>query len=118
MPVFAESLAVPLDHGCRFDENNHLQTTRQNSVEPTPEQAVATPKPRSAGALPMENGRRKVSIRAKNRRIIAVPPHCAAVWVRGPVGPENLCNRQTPWRRATVLEVKLGASSAQPTKGV
>ena len=56
MPVFAESSAVPLDDGCRSDQNHHLQTTRPNSIEPTPERAVATTKGRSAGPLPTENG--------------------------------------------------------------
>ena len=44
-----------MDDGSRFDQHHHRQTTRPNSVEPTPEQAVATTKPRSAGPLPMEN---------------------------------------------------------------
>ena len=47
---------VPLDDGGRLDQHHHLQTAWPQSVEPSPEQAVATTKPRSAGPLPMENG--------------------------------------------------------------
>jgi hypothetical protein len=47
---------MPLDHGCRFYQHHHLQAARPNSVEPGPQQAVATTKPRSAGPLAMENG--------------------------------------------------------------
>ena len=54
-PISAKALPVPLDDGCRFDQNHHLQATRPNSVEPTPKQAIATTKPRSAGPLPVEN---------------------------------------------------------------
>ena len=47
---------MPLDHGCGLDQHHHLQAARPSSVEPGPEQAVASTKPRSAGPLPMENG--------------------------------------------------------------
>jgi len=46
---------VPLDHGCRFDQHHHLQPARPSSVEPGPQQTVASTKPRSAGPLPVEN---------------------------------------------------------------
>ena len=40
----------------RVDGGDAVHTTRPNSVEPIPEQAVATTNSRSAGPLPMENG--------------------------------------------------------------
>jgi hypothetical protein len=56
-PISARALPVPLDDGCRFDQNRRVHTTRPNSVEPTPEQEIATTKPRSAGRLPVGNSR-------------------------------------------------------------
>ena len=47
---------MPLDHGCRLDQHHHLQAARPNPVEPGPQQAIASTKPRSAGPLPVENG--------------------------------------------------------------
>ncbi len=44
-----------MDHGCGLHQHHDLQTIRPNSVEPSPQQAVALTKPRSAGPLPMEN---------------------------------------------------------------
>jgi len=46
---------VPLDHGCGLDQNHRFQAARPSSVEPGPQQAIASPEPRSTGPPSAEN---------------------------------------------------------------
>jgi hypothetical protein len=46
---------VPLDDGCRLDQNHRVQTARPQTVEPDPEQAVDGEQPRPTRPLAAKN---------------------------------------------------------------
>jgi hypothetical protein len=46
---------VPLDYRCWLDQHHRLQTTRPQSVEQDPEQAVDREQPGSTRPLPAKN---------------------------------------------------------------
>ena len=50
-PIEAEALAVPLDHGGRFDQDHGVQNLGLDPVKPYPEQPVSGEELRPAGAL-------------------------------------------------------------------
>ena len=47
---------MPLDDGCRFDQDHGVEDLRPDSVEPDPEQPVGGEEPRPARALPPQDG--------------------------------------------------------------
>jgi hypothetical protein len=51
----AEALTVPLDDGGRIDQHHRVQTTRPQSVEPDPEQAVKRKQPEPTRPLATQN---------------------------------------------------------------
>ncbi len=44
-PVKAEALTVPLDHGCRFDQQHGSQAPWPQPIEPDPEYAIGQAQP-------------------------------------------------------------------------
>ena len=47
---------MPLDDGCRFDQDHGVDDLRPDPVKPHPEQPVGGEKPRPASALPPQDG--------------------------------------------------------------
>jgi len=46
---------VPLDHSCRLDQHHRLQTTRPQSIEQDPEQAIDREQPEPTRPLAAKN---------------------------------------------------------------
>ena len=47
---------MPLDDGCRFDQQHGVEDLRPDSVKPHPEQPVGGKEPRPVKALPTQDG--------------------------------------------------------------
>jgi len=54
--VEAESFAMPVDHGSRFDQHHGVENLRPEAVEPNPEQPVGGEEPRLAVTVPPQDG--------------------------------------------------------------
>jgi len=51
-----EAFAMPLDHGCGFDQHHGVEDLWQNPVKPHPEEPVGRDEPKLTRALPPQDG--------------------------------------------------------------
>ena len=54
-PIDPKTLAMPFDHGRRFDEYEAFEDLRLHLVKPGPQESVGGKEPKSARALPPQD---------------------------------------------------------------